>query len=107
MPSKKNKTAGAPSSKIYIITTRPSPDGRQLASSGGEDTVEMASKAVRAQFKKVSAMAGEIKEELSKLKTSEIEVKFGVKLGGKAGIPFVTEGSVDANFEVTMKWKLP
>lgn len=40
----------------------------------------------------------------SALRPDEIELKFGVKLGGKAGIPFVSEGSAEGTFEVTAKW---
>ncbi|MGM3308225.1 CU044_2847 family protein [Anabaena sp. WFMT] len=37
----------------------------------------------------------------------EVTVKFGIKLGGKAGIPFLTEGSAESNFEIEVKCKFP
>jgi len=37
----------------------------------------------------------------------EITLKFGVKLGGKKGIPFVTEGSAEGNLEIQIKCKFP
>ncbi len=37
--------------------------------------------------------------------TEEVTVKFGIKLGGKAGIPFLTEGSAESNFEIEVKYK--
>lgn len=37
----------------------------------------------------------------------EITLKFGIKLGGKKGIPFVTEGSAEGNLEVQIKCKFP
>lgn len=37
----------------------------------------------------------------------EVTIKFGIKLGGKAGIPFVTEGSAESNFEIEVKCKYP
>lgn len=37
----------------------------------------------------------------------EITIKFGIKLGGKTGIPFLTEGSAESNFEIEVKCKLP
>jgi len=35
----------------------------------------------------------------------EVEVEFGITLGGSAGIPFVSQGTVSSNFKVCLKWK--
>ena len=43
------------------------------------------------------------------LPTAEVEevtLKFGIKMGGKAGIPFVTEGTTEGNLEIEVKCKL-
>lgn len=37
----------------------------------------------------------------------EINLKFGLKIGGKTGVPIVTEGSAEANFEISVKCKFP
>ena len=37
----------------------------------------------------------------------EITLKFGIKLGGKAGIPYITEGSTESNLEIQVKCKFP
>ncbi|MFN6559845.1 MAG: CU044_2847 family protein [Nostoc sp. ChiSLP01] len=37
----------------------------------------------------------------------EVRLKFGIKLGGKAGIPYITEGSAESNLEVEVKCKFP
>lgn len=37
----------------------------------------------------------------------EVTIKFGLKLGGKTGIPFVTQGSAESNFEIEVKCKFP
>ncbi len=37
----------------------------------------------------------------------EVTVKFGIKLGGKVGIPILAEGSTEGNFEVEVKCKFP
>lgn len=42
--------------------------------------------------------------------TAEIEevcLKFGMKIGGKAGIPYITEGSAESNLEISVKCKFP
>lgn len=38
---------------------------------------------------------------------SEINLKFGLKFGGKTGVPFVTEGSAESNLEVQVKFTFP
>ena len=37
----------------------------------------------------------------------EVTLKFGIKMGGKKGIPFVTEGSAEGNLEIEIKCKFP
>ena len=37
----------------------------------------------------------------------EVNLKFGVKLGGKAGIPYITEGSAESNLEISIKCTFP
>lgn len=37
---------------------------------------------------------------------AEIGMEFGVDVGGEAGIPFVTKGTMNANFKVSVTWKL-
>ena len=37
----------------------------------------------------------------------EVTLKFAIKMGGKAGIPYITEGSAESNLEVEVKCKFP
>lgn len=37
----------------------------------------------------------------------EITLKFGMKLGGSAGIPYITEGKAESNLEIEVKCKFP
>lgn len=37
----------------------------------------------------------------------EVSLKFGLKIGGKTGIPYITEGSADCNLEVSVKCTFP
>jgi len=43
-------------------------------------------------------------EEKTKLKN--IQLEFGVQIGGEVGIPFITKGSVESNIKVTLTWEL-
>ena len=44
---------------------------------------------------------------LSGVEVEEINLKFGMKIGGKAGLPIFTEGTAESNFEVSVKCKFP
>ena len=37
----------------------------------------------------------------------EVTLKFGMKVGGKAGIPYITEGTAESNLEIQVKCKFP
>lgn len=37
----------------------------------------------------------------------EVNLKFGVKLGGKAGCPYITEGFAESNLEISVKCAFP
>ena len=39
-----------------------------------------------------------------KSKPLECAIEFGVNVGGEAGVPFVTKGTVGANFKISLKW---
>lgn len=44
---------------------------------------------------------------LAGVEVEEINLKFGLKIGGKAGLPIFTEGTAESNFEVSVKCKFP
>ncbi|WP_201026200.1 CU044_2847 family protein [Mastigocoleus testarum] len=37
----------------------------------------------------------------------EVTLKFGMKIGGKAGIPYITKGTAQSNLEIEVKCKFP
>lgn len=37
----------------------------------------------------------------------EVNLKFGLKIGGKAGIPYITEGTTESNLEISVKCTFP
>lgn len=43
----------------------------------------------------------------AEVEIEEINLKFGIKIGGKTGIPMLTEGSGEANFNIEVKCKFP
>lgn len=68
-------------------------------------------KGSKEQFEKITGvieLAGQaIVDKVSQIasKPAECSIEFGINVGGEAGIPFVTKGTVGANFKVTITWK--
>jgi Trypsin-co-occurring domain 1 len=44
---------------------------------------------------------------LGAVEVDKITLKFSLKIGGKAGIPMLTEGSAESNFEIQVECKFP
>lgn len=44
---------------------------------------------------------------LSDVEIEEINLKFGMKIGGEVGMPIFTKGTAESNFEVSVKCKFP
>ncbi len=68
---------------------------------------------VKATRESLSEIAGVIEETCDafvsrvgalEARPSEIVIEFGVNASGEAGIPFITKGSVGANFTVSLTW---
>lgn len=57
-----------------------------------------------AEFEAVARLAESALEKLKKIAPGEVEIEFGVELGGSAGIPMITKTEGKANFKVTLKW---
>lgn len=39
-------------------------------------------------------------------KPKTFEIEFGIDVGGEAGIPFITKGTMSANFKVKLGWEI-
>jgi len=64
--------------------------------------------------KRLDEVASLIRNSCSKMATgllgmasspAEIQMEFGVDVGGEAGVPFVTKGTINANFKVSVTWR--
>lgn len=69
-----------------------------------QDSITKAATSLEKALKPVTAIAHTVLTTLSAAVPGKITVEFGVELGGKVGIPFVTEGSSKANFKVQVTW---
>jgi hypothetical protein len=48
---------------------------------------------------------GSVEQAIQTVRPDEMTLEFGITLGGKTGVPFVTEGSAEGTFKVSATWK--
>jgi hypothetical protein len=46
-------------------------------------------------------------KEITDANISKVTLEFGIKIGGKAGIPYVTEGTAESNLKITVECTFP
>ena len=76
------------------------------ASRGGVEVIQTGKKFTDA----LASIRGSLKAlitEMDALKVEEVEVKFGLKAVGEAGVFAVGKVGGEMNYEVTLKWKKP
>jgi hypothetical protein len=56
------------------------------------------------ELDRISEFAHLVLEKLRGAQPGSVQVEFGVELGGKVGIPLVTQGEAKANLKVILKW---
>lgn len=57
------------------------------------------------ELESVTAMARTALDAMKALSPGEVEIEFGIELGGTMGIPLITKTDAKANFKVTLKWQ--
>ncbi|MBW4641083.1 MAG: hypothetical protein KME05_23275 [Gloeocapsa sp. UFS-A4-WI-NPMV-4B04] len=45
--------------------------------------------------------------DLAHANVNKVTLEFGIKVGGKAGVPYVTEGSAESNLKITVECSFP
>ncbi len=81
--------------------------GNIVFAAGGGDNIAIAKAVVK--FDEVTNLIQNVSRNvLSSIESlvkrpSEVEVQFGIKLGGEAGV-FVAKASTEANFSIKLKW---
>jgi|HubBroStandDraft_6_1064221.scaffolds.fasta_scaffold2225204_1 hypothetical protein len=69
-------------------------------------TVQRVAQELSDQMGPISAVANTVRNAFVAVNNpAEIEVEFGLELGGEAGIPVICGGSAKANFKITLTWK--
>ena len=106
---------------VYIESTDPAelpiPADREPTRSGGRESYGLNDR-VKAEIKaNAKNIHGTIRaytwyvigafKNLSDVEIEEINLKFGMKIGGEVGMPIFTKGTAESNFEVSVKCKFP
>lgn len=93
-------------SELPIPQEPPAADN-EYESYGAKDAVIVPIQDIHQKIRGYTKLALGAFKNFSEAEVEEVTIKFGIKLGGKTGIPFVTEGSAESNFEFEVKCKLP
>ena len=99
--------ANEQSHTVFKIQVGGTPGGAQVSpESASEDFIDGTAAKLEAVASVVEASTEPFLRKLSelKLRPSECAIEFGVNVGGEAGVPFITKGTVGANFKVSLKW---
>ena len=84
-----------------------SPADDEYESYGAKEAVIVQIQEIHKKIRGYTKLALGAFKNFSEAEVEEVTIKFGIKLGGKKGIPFVTEGSAESNFEFEVKCKFP
>src|SRR5919202_4747765 len=107
---------GDGSIEVYVQSKTPSelpttevrsPGDDEYESYGAKDAVIVQIQEIHKKIRGYTKLALGAFKNFSEAEVEEVTIKFGIKLGGKTGIPFVTEGSAESNFEIEVKCKFP
>ncbi len=84
------------------------PKGGGGGIAGADDVVERTFDQVKKLGQAIAEVCDtvqtEIEATLKNAKPSELALEFSITLAGEAGIPFVTKGTAEGTFQVSVKW---
>lgn len=96
---------------IYNVTLAPKPsptmDDDEYESYGLQEDLLLQMQKARQMIRTCTLQTIGALRDLKVADVEEINLKFGIKLGGKAGLPYITEGSAESNLEISVKCKFP
>ncbi|MDJ0775368.1 MAG: CU044_2847 family protein [Mastigocoleus sp. MO_167.B18] len=101
--------------EIYI-ETKEKPDSSKNPTRGGgmrpgekgiDDKVILKMREARQTIRGYAVYALGAFKDFKFADVEEVTLKFGMKIGGKAGIPYITEGTAESNLEIEVKCKFP
>lgn len=102
-----------PTGETLLIEVADTPQTTNFRKGGGgvagagdvvERTFDQVAKLGQAIAEVCDTVQSEIEATLRQAKPTELALDFSITLAGEAGIPFVTKGTAEGTFQVSVKW---
>ena len=95
--------------KTTPTISKPSPvdEGKRPGEKGVKEDVLVKMQQARKMIRGYTAYVLSAFKDFPAAEIEEVTLKFGMKLGGKAGIPYITEGTAESNLEIEVKCTFP
>ncbi len=78
-----------------------------LVSKGGVTQAIQKFKAIEGAIRSYTTYTLNAFKEMAVANVDKVTLEFGIKVGGKAGIPFVTQGTAESNLKITVECSFP
>ena len=95
--------------ELYIETTATDIelDGEDERPSKGDSRITVQMQQATRMIRGYAIYAVSAFKKFSAAKVDEVTLSFSLKIGGKAGIPYITEGSAESNLSIQVKCSFP
>ncbi len=95
--------------QVYEVTATPQPtqEDDEYETYGLRETAIAQMQRTQQMIRTCAIQTISAFHDLGIAEVQEVNLKFGVKLGGKAGCPYITEGSAESNLEISVKCTFP
>jgi hypothetical protein len=80
---------------------------KKLISRGFTDDAITQFKNIRETIRDYTTYTLQAFEQVATANINKITLEFGVKIGGEAGIPYITKGTAESNLKVTVECSFP
>ena len=74
---------------------------------GGMDTAIQKFKSIEGTIRAYTSHTLNAFKEVAAANVDKVTLEFGVKVGGEAGIPYVTKGTAESNLKITVECSFP
>jgi hypothetical protein len=82
-------------------------DEETPVSKGGVETAIQKLTSIESTIRAYTAHTLSAFKELTVANVDKVSLEFGIKVGGEAGIPYVTKGTAESNLKVTVECSFP
>lgn len=93
----------APSVKVG----KPASEEEVLVSKGGMDKAIQQFKAIEGTIRGYTTYTLNAFKNIATANVDKVTLEFGIKVGGEAGIPYVTKGTAESNLKITVECSFP